>query len=70
MRNPKRNATNDLIYVMETDSQTTKLTGDGVGAGKGQGKGMVREFGMDMCTLPYLEWVTNKDLLKSTGNSV
>ena len=55
---------------METDSQTTKLTGDGVGAGKGQGKGMVREFGMDMCTLPYLEWVTNKDLLKSTGNSV
>ena len=24
---------------------------------------------MDMCTLLYLEWVTNKDLLSSTGES-
>ena len=70
MRNPKRNATNDLIYVMETDSQTTKLTVDGVGGGKGQGKGVVREFGMDMSMLLYLEWMTNKDLLESAGNSV
>ena len=28
-----------------------------------------REFGMDMCTLLYLKWITNKDLLYSTGNS-
>ena len=28
-----------------------------------------REFGMDMNTLVYLKWVTNKDLLYSTWNS-
>ena len=27
------------------------------------------EFQMDMYTLLYLTWVTNKDLLHSTGNS-
>ena len=30
---------------------------------------MVREFGMDRYTLLYLKWITNKDLLYSTGNS-
>ena len=30
---------------------------------------MVREFGMDRYTLLYLKWITNKDLLDSTGNS-
>ena len=30
---------------------------------------MVREFGMDMYTLLYLKWITNKDVLYSTGNS-
>ena len=33
------------------------------------GEGIVREFGMDMHTLLYLKWITNKDLLYSTGNS-
>ena len=28
-----------------------------------------REFGMDMYTLLYLKWMTNKDLLYSTWNS-
>ena len=28
-----------------------------------------REFGMDMYTLLYLKWITNKALLYSTGNS-
>ena len=37
--------------------------------GKGRGKGIVREFGIDMYTLLYLKWITNKDLLYSTGNS-
>ena len=32
------------------------------------GGGIVREFGMDMYTLPYIKWITNKDLLYSTGN--
>ena len=33
--------------------------------------GEVGEFGMDtlyMCPLLYLEWITNKDLLYSTGD--
>ena len=28
-----------------------------------------REFGIDMYTLLFLKWKTNKDLLYSTGNS-
>ena len=28
-----------------------------------EGKGLFREFGMDMYTLQYLKWVTNKELL-------
>ena len=30
---------------------------------------IVREFGVDMYTLLYLKWITNKDLIYSTGNS-
>ena len=30
---------------------------------------MVMEIGMDMYTLLYLKWITNKDLLYSTGSS-
>ena len=30
---------------------------------------IVRELGMDLSTLLYLKWITNKDLLQSTGNS-
>ena len=33
------------------------------------GEGIFREFGIDMYTLLYLKWMTNKDLLYSTGNS-
>ena len=33
------------------------------------GEGIVREFGMDVYTLLYLKWITNKDRLYSTGNS-
>ena len=32
-------------------------------------EGIVREFGMDMYIL-YLKWITNKDLLYGTWNSV
>ena len=31
---------------------------------------MVREFGINIYTLLYLKWITNKDLPYSTGNSV
>ena len=32
-------------------------------------EGIVREFGVDMYTLLYLKWITNKGVLYSTGNS-
>ena len=35
-----------------------------------EGGGIVREFGMIMYTLLYLKWITNKDLLYTTWNSV
>ena len=31
--------------------------------------GIVREFGNDIYTVLYLKWITNMDLLYSTGNS-
>ena len=37
--------------------------------GEGCGEGIVREFGINMYTLLYFKWITNKDLLNSTGNS-
>ena len=36
---------------------------------EGEGKGTVREFGMNMYTLLYLKWITNKDPLYSMWNS-
>ena len=35
---------------------------------KDSGEGKVKECGMDMYTLLYLTWITNKDLLYSAGN--
>ena len=32
--------------------------------------GIIREFWMDMLTLLYFKWITNKDLLYNAGNSV
>ena len=37
--------------------------------GEGWREGIVWEFGRDMYTLLYLKWITNKDLLYSTGKS-
>ena len=44
------------------------VTGGGAG-GKGGGEGIFREFGIDMYTLLYFKWITNKSLLYNTGNS-
>ena len=41
----------------------------GVGGRMGVKERIVREFGIDMYTLLYLRWITNKDLLYRTGNS-
>jgi len=64
MWNLKRNDTNELTYKREIVSQRMnfKLLG-------GRMRGQDREFGMDMYTLLYLKWITNKDLLYSTANS-
>ena len=40
------------------------------GSGGEWEEGIVREFGMHMYSLLYVKWITNKDLLYSTGNSV
>ena len=41
-----------------------------VAGGKDEdGEGIVKEFGLDLYTLLYLRWITNSDLLYSTGNS-
>ena len=45
------------------------VTGDGGVEGKDEGEGIVREFGTHMYTLLCLKWITNKDLLYSTGKS-
>ena len=39
------------------------------GVGEGWWEGIDREFGMNIYTLLYLKWITNKVLLHSTGNS-
>ena len=51
------------LFTKQTDSQT-------YGYQRGRmGEGTVKEFGIDMYTLLYLKWITNKDLLYSTENS-
>ena len=39
-----------------------------VTSGGGWWEGIVREFVIDMYTLLYLKWISNKDMLYSTGN--
>ena len=36
---------------------------------EGWGEGIARQFGMDMYTLLYLKWITNKDLPYGAWNS-
>ena len=38
-----------------------------VARGEGGGERIIREFGIDMYTLIYLKWVTNKAPLYSAG---
>ena len=46
-----------------------ELSVAGGGGWEGWGEGIVREFGINMYTLLYLKWITNKGPLYSTGNS-
>ena len=44
---------------MDIENKLRELTV--AGGGKGWGEGIIREFRVDMHTLLYLKWVTNKD---------
>ena len=59
----KKNDTNVYVHNRLTDFENEIMVG------RSRGEGIVREFGMNMYTLLYLKWITNKDLLFSTGNS-
>ena len=53
-----------------SSSQTQKYgRGQMPGGVMGWGEGIVKEFWLNMFTLLYFRWITNKDLLYSTGNS-
>ena len=67
MWNLKRNYINELTYKIEIDSQTSRISLWWLG--EGWREGIVREFGIDIYTLIYFKWITNKNLLYSTWNS-
>ena len=54
---------------LQTRKRLIELDDELIVPGEGWGEGIVRGFGMDMHTLLYLKWITNKDLLSSTGHS-
>ena len=61
-----------FIYRAEIDSQAYKIKTwlpKEKRRGEGWREGIVWEFGRDMYTLLYFKWMTNKDLLYSTGSS-
>ena len=70
MLNLKRNDTNELTKQKETHRLREQTYGcRGVVGGRGWRKGIAGDLGMDMYTLLYLTWITNKDLLYSSWNS-
>ena len=64
MWNLKRNDTNLQNTKRLTDLENELM----VVNREGRGEGIARKFGMDLYTLLYLKWITNKDLLYNTGN--
>ena len=63
----KRNDTAELTYKTEIHRLWEWIYSC---QGEGWGEGIVREFGRDMCTLLYLKWINNKDLLYSKINKI
>ena len=58
------------MNLLTEQKQTHRLPEEFVVARmEGWGEGIVREFGIDVYTLLCLKWITNNDLLYSTGNS-
>ena len=66
MWNLKSNGTNELTYKTETDSENKLIV---TREERWGWKGVCWELEIDMYTLLYLKWITNKDLLYCTGNS-
>ena len=66
MWNLKRNDRYKGTYL-QNRSKLTDLENELTVIGESCGEGIVREFGMDMYTVLYLKWITNKDLLCSSG---
>ena len=52
-----------MNYVQDTKRPTDLREGIYGCWEEGCGEGTVKEFGMNMYTLLYLKWITNKDLL-------
>ena len=57
------------LFTKQKQTHRLREGNSGYRGGKGGRGGIVREFGFNMYTLLYLKWITNKDLLYSTGNS-
>ena len=58
------------MNLLIKQKETHKLRQQTYGCqGEGWGKEIVRAFGMDMYTLLYLKWITNKDPPYSIWNS-
>ena len=56
------------MHLFTKQKQTHRLRERTYGYQGGRwGEGIVRQFGIDMYPLPYFKWITNKDLLCSTG---
>jgi len=53
------------LFIIQNGNRLTDL----VARGQGAGKGIAGEFGMDVYTLIYLKWITNKVPLYRTENS-
>ena len=69
MWNVKGTGTNELTKQKETHRLREQTYGYQGRWGGGKDGGKVCEFEIDMYTLLYLKWISNKDQLYSTGNS-
>ena len=57
------------MNLFTKQKETHRLRERTYGFQRGEEEGSDSEFGMDLYTLLYLKWITNKDLLHSIGNS-
>ena len=65
---PNKNDTKELIHKTETDPKTSKPN-LWLPKGKHWERGEKWEVGLDIYTLPQMEWMSSKDLLHRTRYS-